>query len=81
VSALLIYQATKLWRQQIVARLGSGSALLATDATDGFLHVPSCEGVPTGTPEEQTGLSPLVVDRTNNRLYFYSSGAWRNAGP
>jgi hypothetical protein len=54
---------------------------LATTATNGFLYVPTCAGVPTGTPTAITGLVPIVVDTTNNRWYFYSGGAWRNAGP
>jgi hypothetical protein len=54
---------------------------LATTATNGFLYVPTCAGVPTGTPTVITGLVPIVVDTTNNRWYFYSGGAWRNAGP
>lgn len=54
---------------------------LSTNATDGFLYVAACSGVPTGTPTTYTGRSPIVIDSSNNRLYFYSSGAWRNAGP
>jgi hypothetical protein len=61
-------------------RAGAASAL-ATTATDGFLYVPTCAGVPTGTPTAITGMVPIVVDTTNNRFYFYSGGAWRNAGP
>jgi hypothetical protein len=61
-------------------RAGAASAL-ATTATDGFLYVPTCAGVPTGTPTAVTGMAPIVVDTTNNRWYFYSGGAWRNAGP
>lgn len=56
-------------------------AAIATNATNGFLYVPTCAGVPTGTPASYTGRAPIVVDSTDNRLYFYSSGAWRNAGP
>lgn len=56
-------------------------AALATTATDGFFYVPTCAGAPTGTPTSVTGKSPIVIDTTNNRLYFYSTGAWRNAGP
>jgi hypothetical protein len=59
---------------------GAQSAL-ATTATNGFLYVPTCAGVPTGTPTAITGMAPIVVDTTNNRWYFYSGGAWRNAGP
>jgi len=55
--------------------------VLATGATDGFLYVPSCAGTPTGTPTAQTGGIPIVVDSTNHKLYFYSGGSWRDAGP
>jgi hypothetical protein len=54
---------------------------LATTATNGFLYVPTCAGTPTGTPTAITGLAPIVVNTTNNKLYFYSGGAWRDAGP
>ena len=54
----------------------------ATSATDGFLHVPACNGTPTGVPTAETaGNIPLVVDSANNKLYFYCNGAWRDAGP
>ena len=59
----------------------AGAGSLATTATNGFLYVPTCAGVPTGTPTAKTGYAPIVVDTTNNRWYFYSGGAWRNAGP
>lgn len=58
-----------------------GTAALATTATDGFLYIPTCAGTPTGTPTTFTGLAPLVINTTNNKLYFYSGGAWRDAGP
>jgi hypothetical protein len=61
--------------------VAGAQAALATTATDGFLYVPTCAGVPTGTPTAVTGMAPIVVDTTNNRWYFYSGGAWRNAGP
>jgi hypothetical protein len=54
---------------------------LATTATNGFLYVPTCAGTPTGTPTSITGMAPIVVNTTNNKLYFYSGGAWRDAGP
>lgn len=59
----------------------AGGGTLATSATDGFLYVPTCAGTPTGTPTTKTGFSPIVVNTTNNKLYFYSGGAWRDAGP
>ena len=61
-------------------RAGAAAAL-ATTATNGFLYVPTCAGVPTGVPTAITGMAPIVVNTTNNKLYFYSGGAWRDAGP
>jgi hypothetical protein len=58
-----------------------GPAAIATTATDGFLYVPTCAGTPTGTPTTQTGTAPIVIDTTNHKLYFYSGGTWRDAGP
>ncbi len=65
---------------------GNGSvacntAAISTSATDGFLYVPTCAGTPTGTPTTLTGLAPIVINTTNNKLYFYSGSAWRDAGP
>lgn len=54
---------------------------IATTATDGFLYIPSCAGTPTGTPTTHTGMVPMCVDSTNHKLYFYSGGQWRDAGP
>jgi hypothetical protein len=61
--------------------VAGGSIALATNATNGFLYVPTCAGTPTGTPTAITGMAPIVVNTTNNKLYFYSGGAWRDAGP
>jgi len=61
------------------AAIGAGT--LATSATNGFLYVPTCAGTPTGTPTAKSGYAPIVVNTTNNKLYFYSGGAWRDAGP
>jgi hypothetical protein len=58
-----------------------GGGALATSATNGFLYVPTCAGTPTGVPETVTGYAPIIVNTTNNKLYFYSGGAWRDAGP
>lgn len=52
-----------------------GTAALATTATDGFLYIPSCAGIPTGTPTIKTGRVPLIFDTTNNNLYVYD-GSW-----
>lgn len=57
-------------------------AALSTGATGGFVFVPTCAGTPTGTPASApSGLAPIIIDTTNHRFYFYSGGAWRNAGP
>jgi len=61
--------------------VAGASAALATTATDGFLYVPTCAGTPTGTPTAITGMSPIIVDTTNHKLYFRSGGVWRDAGP
>ena len=58
-----------------------GAGTLATNAVAGFLYVPTCAGTPTGTPTGVSGYAPIVVNTTNNKLYFYSGGAWRDAGP
>lgn len=54
-----------------------GSAL-ATNATVGFLHIPTCAGVPTGAPTPVAGVAPLIIDSTNRKMYFYDFGtvAW-----
>jgi hypothetical protein len=58
-----------------------GGGALATTATNRFFYAPTCAGVPTGVPTTKTGFAPVVIDTTNHRLYFYSGGSWRNAGP
>lgn len=55
-----------------------GDAALATTATDGFLYITSMAGPPTGTPTVKTGLTPIVVDSTNDDLYVYVGGAWKS---
>lgn len=64
--------------QGSVVTNATGSAL-ATTATDQFLYLPTCAGVPTGTPTSFTGAAALVVDTSDARLYFYSGG-WNQAG-
>jgi len=66
-----------------ISNLGSVAAglttALGTTATDGFLYVPTCAGVPTGVPTTQGSSAPLIYDTTNNDLYFYASG-WNIVG-
>lgn len=59
---------------------GSGSVIInngaiATNATDGFLYIPTCAGTPTGTPTTYTGRCAMVMDTTNHKLYVYD-GSW-----
>jgi hypothetical protein len=57
--------------------LGAGG--LATDASNGFLYIPTCAGTPTGDPPTYSGRLPLVYDATNNRLYIRAAGGtWRS---
>lgn len=52
-------------------------AALATDATRGFLMIPSCAGTPTGTPADiPTGQAPVVYDSTNKKLAVWDGAAW-----
>jgi hypothetical protein len=64
--------------QFMVSGLGNvvcgNQAALATDATDGFLYVPTCAGAPTGVPTAYTGKVAVVFDTTNNKLYVYDGG-------
>lgn len=52
------------------------SGAIATNATNGFLYIPSCAGTPTGVPTSYSGGIPLVFDSTNKKLYVYSGGSW-----
>ena len=55
---------------------GANNAL-ATNATQGFVQLPSQAGTPTGTPATiKTGKIPMCVDSTNDIIYIYSNGAW-----
>ncbi|MBH2756490.1 hypothetical protein, partial [Serratia ureilytica] len=49
---------------------------LPTTAVDGFLYIPSINGVPTGTPSSKNGKNPICVDAVNKKLWVYISGAW-----
>lgn len=55
-----------------------GTAALDTTATDGFLHISSSAGAPTGTPTAYAGRVPIHIDTTNSRIYVYIGGAWKS---
>lgn len=53
-----------------------GNSAQATNATAGFLFIPSCAGAPTGVPASiPSNRVALMYDRSNNKLYAYN-GAW-----
>lgn len=54
------------------------SAALATNATDGFIYLPSSAGTPTGAPVAQTGKVACQIDTTNSKFYAYIGGAWKS---
>lgn len=51
-----------------------GTGALATNATAGFLYIPTCAGAPSGTPTSFTGRVAIVFDTTNNKLMVYDGG-------
>jgi len=62
-------------------RLGNvviGTAALVVGATNGFIHITSCPGVPSGTVTAYAGRVPLVYDSTDDRLYANNNGRWVN---
>ena len=58
-------------------RFAHGTSALATTATEGFFHLNTTAGAPTGVPASiPTGQVPMVFDTTNSRLYIYHGAAW-----
>jgi hypothetical protein len=56
--------------------ISSGLGALATNATDGFLYIPTSAGAPTGAPTAYTGKVAIEYDTTNNNFYVFN-GAWK----
>ena len=48
--------------------------VLATNATNGFLYIPTQAGPPVGTPTTQTGKVAMSYDTTNEALYVFNGG-------
>ena len=59
--------------------LAGNNGALATTATTDFPCVPTCAGAPTGAFTPATGFAGMVIDTTNNRVYFRYGGAWKYA--
>lgn len=56
-----------------------GIGTVATSATNGFMFISNCAGTPSGTPAPASnpgGSTPMIYDKTNNKIYFYN-GSWR----
>ncbi len=47
-----------------------------TSSSSGFLYIPTCAGVPTGTPTSRAGEAPLIYDSTDNALYIWNGSGW-----
>lgn len=52
------------------------NAAIATNATDGFLYISTCNGTPTGTPTGFTGRVALVYDTSAHQFWIYDGG-WK----
>lgn len=62
---------------QLPSVIIGGSAANATNATDGFLYIPTTAGQPTGTPTTQgTGTVAIQYDTTNHQFWIYDGG-WK----
>jgi hypothetical protein len=49
-----------------------------TTQTNGLFYIPSCSGAPTGVPTvENAGITAMMYDETNNKLYAYNGG-WKS---
>lgn len=49
-------------------------AALATNATTGFMWIPTSAGTPTGVPSSYTGKVAMEYDTTNNKICIYNGG-------
>ena len=56
------------------------NAELALSATSGHLHIPTCDGIPTGTPQAYNGKIPIIYDKANNSLFAYNATQWHSIG-
>lgn len=55
------------------------TAVLATDATNGFVYLPTCAGDPTGTPALASGSAfavPVIINATDKKIAVNIAGTW-----
>lgn len=71
-------ESLRLSIDEIGVIVGNRASLLSTSATKGFLYAPATNGIPTGFASSVTGSAPVVIDSTNNAMYFYTNGGWHN---
>lgn len=72
---------TERARIKSTGSIALGKAALATNATTGFVYLPSMAGTPTGTPETfayNAGVLPVVLDSSASKLWAYVGGAWKS---
>lgn len=79
MTQLQLYVSERQWRRTVASRLGEPE--LATDASTGFLWIPTCAGVPTGTPDPVPGMMPLVADSLTGIIYRHDGLNWTAVGP
>ena len=61
---------------ELYASFSPVSGALATNATTGFVYLPTCAGTPTGVPTGISGRVAVVYDTSNDILYVYN-GSWK----
>ncbi len=61
---------------ELYSAFDPATGALATNATTGFLYLPTCAGTPTGVPTGVSGRVALVYDTSNDILYIYN-GSWK----
>lgn len=55
----------------------TGTAARATNATTGFMGLPTCAGTPTGIPANiPSGQAPAIYDTTAHKIWVYDGAAW-----
>lgn len=65
----------RVFRVDSLGNVVSGpDGAIATTAINGFFHMPTTAGTPTGVPMAYTGKSAFIFDTTGNKLWGYDGG-------